>query len=232
MFQELRDYLSVDRPNDADGLTSPEGSYAGGGDSLVPPAPDASLGSDSSTPQIIIVEHDDGADQDAEVFDAVIDEQLAGLDAATQEMLKEQLRTQHATRKVIISNFDDAPATAAAAPSRVIEEAPSTPKAAAEPATSQDALWLSKENLTFPAVTVVAGIILNFVLDSTNGPRVWWSLTIAVIFGGFLTYLGISDPKSPKTSRDRAIAVFVGLVNTVLLWITIWGVSSIGKAAG
>lgn len=92
---------------------------------------------------------------------------------------------------------------------------------------SNQALYLTAGNLTFPGVTVVAGTILNFVTDDADAGRIWIALAIALIFGAFITWLAWTDEKAVTTTNGRATELFVGLVNTALLWISIYGVSSI-----
>ncbi|WP_231745474.1 hypothetical protein [Arthrobacter sp. EpRS71] len=89
------------------------------------------------------------------------------------------------------------------------------------------ALYLTAGNLTFPGVTVFAGVILNFVTSNTDGNRLWIALAIALIFGAFITWLAWSDPKEVTTPQVRGTQIFIGFFNTMLLWISIFGVSSV-----
>jgi uncharacterized membrane-anchored protein len=94
-------------------------------------------------------------------------------------------------------------------------------------ADSNQALYLTPGNLTFPGVTVAAGAILNFVATDSGGTRLVIAAIIAFVFGSFITYLGLSDSQAHQDARSRTISVFVGVINTALLWISIYGVSSI-----
>lgn len=89
------------------------------------------------------------------------------------------------------------------------------------------ALFLTAGNLTFPGVAVVAGSILNFLAVNIGGNRLWIALIIALVFGGFVTWLALTDPKADQTGQGKVKGGFVGLINTVLLWISTFGVSSL-----
>lgn len=91
--------------------------------------------------------------------------------------------------------------------------------------TKKQPLFLTAGNLTFPGVTVVAGSILNTVAHDSGTWRAWVTVIIAAVFGGFITWLSYSDTDSTK---KKATDIFVGVVNTVLLGISMYGVSSIG----
>ena len=85
-------------------------------------------------------------------------------------------------------------------------------------------LFLEPKNLTFPGVTIVAGSIVNFVSGGIPEWKPIVALVIALVFGGFLIAMGLTDPKN---TERRLVQWFVGLVNTVLLWMAVWGVASI-----
>lgn len=85
-------------------------------------------------------------------------------------------------------------------------------------------LFLEPKNLTFPGVTIVAGTLANFAAGGIPEWKPLIALVIAVVFGGFLIAIGLTDPQN----RERKlIQWFVGVVNTALLWMAVWGVSSI-----
>ncbi len=94
-------------------------------------------------------------------------------------------------------------------------------------ATDRQPLFLTAENLTFPGVTVIAGTLLNALVSDTSNLRIWVAGIIAAIFGGFITWVGLTDPLNQPTPRDKKIQGFVGFINTALLWISILGVASI-----
>jgi hypothetical protein len=79
--------------------------------------------------------------------------------------------------------------------------------------------------VTFPGVTVVAGVISNFIVDNFGGARLSVTGIIAALFGAFIITLGLTDDKRPKD--NVLVSVLVGVINTVLLWIGIYGVASI-----
>jgi hypothetical protein len=91
-------------------------------------------------------------------------------------------------------------------------------------------LFLEKKNLTFPGVSVVSGVILNFTTATFGGAdnKVWIAAIIAVLFGGFIVYLGLKDKENKESGPSQ---FFVGLVNTLLLWITTYGVASVPAVA-
>lgn len=91
---------------------------------------------------------------------------------------------------------------------------------------SNQPLFLEPKNLSFPGVTVVGGTILNFLIKNTGAQSsaIWIALAVAVAFGGFLIFLGLSDKQN---RQPRLVQVFIGIVNTALLWILLFGVSSL-----
>lgn len=91
---------------------------------------------------------------------------------------------------------------------------------------SNQPLFLTAKNLTFPGVTVLGGLILNFIVKNTgaDGAALWIALAIALVFGGLLTWIGLTDPKN---RQSKPIQLVVGIINTALLWIALFGVSSI-----
>jgi len=122
-----------------------------------------------------------------------------------------------------------APDGAAEAPVAVDEQPPAQPNGKVDaPAVvkENEPLFLTAKTLTFPGVAVVGGTILNFITKNTGVGEgaIWIALAIAVVFGGFLIFLGITDEKNKER---KAVQLFVGVINTALLWITLWGVSSI-----
>ncbi|MBV1778683.1 hypothetical protein KRR55_06095 [Paeniglutamicibacter sp. ABSL32-1] len=86
---------------------------------------------------------------------------------------------------------------------------------------------MTPENLTFPGVAVVAGSLMNFFADNLGGSRLWISLVIAVVFGAFVTMLAFTAKNRVSSTGKNITDIFVGLVNTLLLWITTFGVSSL-----
>ena len=56
-----------------------------------------------------------------------------------------------------------------------------------------DPTYLAPENLTFPGVGVVGGILPGFILAQTGGPPPWIALGVAIVFGAFITWLGAAD---------------------------------------
>ncbi|WP_182378686.1 hypothetical protein [Nocardioides sp. WS12] len=99
---------------------------------------------------------------------------------------------------------------------------PAAPIAQEDP--KKQPLFLTAGNLTFPGVTVVAGSILNAVASDSGTTRAWATVVIALAFGGFITWLSYSDADSTK---KKATDIFIGVVNTALLAISMYGVSSI-----
>lgn len=95
--------------------------------------------------------------------------------------------------------------------------------------TMNQSLFLTPANLTFPGVAVVAGVILNFFNANLGGSRFLVALGVALVFGVILTVVAFTEGDNiVKLSPVKTIlALFIGLVNTALLWITIFGVSSI-----
>jgi hypothetical protein len=90
-------------------------------------------------------------------------------------------------------------------------------------------LYLTASNLTFPGVAVVAGVILNFLTANLGGNRFWVALAIAVLFGIIVVLRGFLSPDDVTTATpgDKVLAIITAMINTVLLWIAIFGVSSI-----
>lgn len=86
-------------------------------------------------------------------------------------------------------------------------------------------LFLEAKNLTFPGVTVVAGMLVNVAAAGIPEWKALIALAVALVFGGFLIAIGLTDPKN---TERRLVQCFVGVVNTALLWIAVWGVSNIG----
>lgn len=96
--------------------------------------------------------------------------------------------------------------------------------------TPQQFTFLDPKNITYPGVAVVAGVILNFVVTNITGSasRIWVSLIIALIFGGFILWQGLADPHNAQSKPSQ---VFVFAVNTTLLWILIFSVAAVDPAA-
>jgi hypothetical protein len=85
-------------------------------------------------------------------------------------------------------------------------------------------LFLEYKNLTFPGVVVVAGTIVNFAASGAPELKLGIAALIAIIFGGFMIWIGLTDKEN---AERKPIQAFVGLVNTALLWITIYGMANL-----
>ena len=87
--------------------------------------------------------------------------------------------------------------------------------------------YLDPKNITYPGVAVIAGAMLNFT-EGDAGVRLWVSLVIALLFGGFILYLGLTDENN---AERKIVQVFTFFVNTFLLWVTIFSVSVVSPQA-
>lgn len=96
--------------------------------------------------------------------------------------------------------------------------------------TPQQFTFLDPKNITYPGVAVAAGVILNFIVTNLTGEpsRIWVSLIIAVVFGGFILWQGLSDRNNAQSKPSQ---VFVAVVNTALLWILIFSVAAVTPGA-
>jgi len=90
--------------------------------------------------------------------------------------------------------------------------------------------YLDPKNITYPAVAVIGGVFLNFLVTNVtgDGPRIWIALAIALVFGGFILSQGIKDSNNAQSKGSQ---VFVCLVNTFMLWIVIFSVAAVPVAA-
>jgi hypothetical protein len=86
--------------------------------------------------------------------------------------------------------------------------------------------YLDPKNITYPGVAVIAGVILNFLATNVTGEasRIWVSLIISLIFGGFILFKGLTDGNN---AEGVVTQVFVCLVNTFLLWIVVFSVAAV-----
>lgn len=90
-------------------------------------------------------------------------------------------------------------------------------------ATKTESIFLTPESLTFPGVSAVAFALLQLADSQFDGARTsfWWALGICAFLGvgviAFSTTPGTSFPK----------ALFIGVVNILLLTASALGVSSL-----
>lgn len=89
-------------------------------------------------------------------------------------------------------------------------------------------LFVTAQSLTFSGVTLVGGVVLNFLTANIGGTRLWVALGVAVVLGLIVTAVAIATPHSSWTGApNKLIAVVIALVNTFVLWISLFGISSI-----
>jgi hypothetical protein len=110
--------------------------------------------------------------------------------------------------------WDEAPA-----PTEPPGQSPST-------TVTKNLVYLEPGSLTFPGVTLIAGIILNFVLKNSGMELnvFWFSGAVALVFGALLMWVGLTS-KENKDAKPKQIVT--GVINSVVLWITIFGVAQI-----
>lgn len=80
-------------------------------------------------------------------------------------------------------------------------------------------VFLTKESLTFPGVSLAGAAILRF-LDSS--PDKLWAVLIAVLLGGFVMAIGLATGTRTKPV-EWIQDVGVGLINILLLAVAIYG---------
>lgn len=80
-------------------------------------------------------------------------------------------------------------------------------------------VFLTKESLTFPGVSLAGAAILRFA-DSMPDKK--WAVLIAVLLGGFVMAVGLTTGK--RTQPVEWVSdVGVGLINIMLLAVAIYG---------
>lgn len=81
--------------------------------------------------------------------------------------------------------------------------------------------------VTFPVATFVVALfwkVSEVLWPSTRG-LLLLPMVISFIVGGFICWVGITDPQANMSSRDKVVAVFVGLVNSVYIFSSTVGIA-------
>jgi len=87
--------------------------------------------------------------------------------------------------------------------------------------------FLTKQNLTFSGLSVAAAAIINFFARDAGTARLVAAALVAAAFGGFLIFLALIDANRETGPGVKPTIWFLGIVNTMLLFISIYGVASI-----
>ncbi|MDQ3573316.1 MAG: hypothetical protein M3404_00060 [Actinomycetota bacterium] len=88
---------------------------------------------------------------------------------------------------------------------------------------SQAATFVTIQSLlTFPVASAFVAILWNLLQTLFEGKDNWADSRIVPVIGSaliglFIIAWTITDPKGPKSGRDRFGAIFIGLVNIVFL---------------
>jgi len=87
--------------------------------------------------------------------------------------------------------------------------------------------------LTFPVATAAISLIwkgVEALLPAVQG-SLWVPAVISLLLGAFIFYVGISDPKASRATRDIVIAVVVAIVNIFYLFVSSAGIVTAIKAS-
>lgn len=88
-------------------------------------------------------------------------------------------------------------------------------------------LFVTVQSLTFSGVTIIGGVALNFITANIGGSRFWVALGVAVVLGLIVTIVSIHNKDTSWQAGNKAIALVIALVNTFVLWVSLFGISSI-----
>ena len=88
--------------------------------------------------------------------------------------------------------------------------------------------------VTFPVASFIIGLFwkVTTALVPSLDRQLSVPFVISLIVGGFIYWVGVSDPATNYTSRDKKIAAFVGLVNAIYLFGATTGIATIVNLAG
>jgi hypothetical protein len=112
----------------------------------------------------------------------------------------------------------------------VVRQGPGATGLAAQP---KKFVYLTKESLTFPGVTTVAGLAASIIQNASGwtSPKLWLSCLIGGALGLFLLILGVVK----ASAIDKAVpgfmleAIGVAVLNTVMLIAAIHGVAEVSS---
>ncbi|WP_155293855.1 hypothetical protein [Rhodococcoides fascians] len=96
--------------------------------------------------------------------------------------------------------------------------------------TTQTNQFVTTKTLTFAGVAVGAGVITKFFSpDGNSFVTKIVAIVVAFLVGGFITAITITDPADPasKSKHGRNVAIGLGVLNSLLLMIQIYGVATI-----
>ena len=100
---------------------------------------------------------------------------------------------------------------------------------------SAKGVFITPQSLvTFPIATTVISIIwkvLGTLFPSIDG-SLWIPACTSLMFGAFIFYVGISDPKAKTTRRDVIIGAVVAVVNSFYLFASSVGIVSVAGSGG
>jgi hypothetical protein len=101
------------------------------------------------------------------------------------------------------------------------------PVAAAQEA-SKGVFVTPQSLVTFPVATMVVGLITKVVttLQPAWGKGHGVPLVASLFVGLIIYYIGISDPKANLSTRDKVIALFIALINTLYLFAVVAGIAN------
>ncbi len=99
---------------------------------------------------------------------------------------------------------------------------------------TQQGVFITPQSLiTFPVATAAISLIwkgVEALFPALHG-SLWVPAVISLLLGGFIFYVGISDPKASRDTRDVVIAVFVAIVNIFYLFVSSAGIVTAIKAS-
>jgi hypothetical protein len=106
---------------------------------------------------------------------------------------------------------------------------PSIPGAAVTASTtgeSKGTFITAQAIATFPGATFAIGVLWKLtegLVPSLKGV-IWVPFVIALIIGGFIYIVAITDPQANMTTREKLIGLFIGLFNSLYLFGSVAGI--------
>jgi hypothetical protein len=81
-------------------------------------------------------------------------------------------------------------------------------------------IFVTPKSLTFPGVGLLTGFTWSTLKYASpeyfSSPFV--ALVIALVFGTFVTYASVNDPRTHQTHHDKVVSWGIGLINSLCLW--------------